>query len=136
MKLNTGLNEIEINFDNGESGVIYYNPTDPKLYERLKAFDDIVSERLSEITGESIDAINAADDIVCEELNKTFNGDVSSVLFKYTSPLAVMPNGTVYFAYVAGELAKEVKDGTEKAYKNFVKKNKAAAEKHLKKYDV
>lgn len=136
MKLNTGLNEIEIKFDNGESGIIYYNPTDPKLYNRLKAFDEIISERLKEIKGDDIDAMNTADDIIREELNNTFNGDVSSVLFKYTSPLAVMLDGTVYFAYVAGELAKEVKDGSERSYKEFVEKNKAAAEKHLKKYDV
>lgn len=136
MKLNTGLNEIKIEFTNGESGTIYYNPTDPKLYNRLKAFDEIISKRIEEVEGENIDAINIADNIVREELDNTFNSDVSSVLFKYTSPLAVMPDGTVYFAYVAGELAKEVKDGSERAYKEFVEKNKAAAEKHLKKYDV
>lgn len=66
MKLNTGLEEFKIEFDNGDSDSIYFQPNDPNLATRLMKAKDNISKKLDEIK------IDDAGDGKIENIPKTF----------------------------------------------------------------
>lgn len=50
IKLKTGNEKFDIEFDNGDKDSIYFNPNDPDLASRLVKFKDKVSERLDHMS--------------------------------------------------------------------------------------
>lgn len=49
MKLSTGKVAFPVEFDNGEKAVIYFNPNDRGIQERVKTFEALVDKRVKEI---------------------------------------------------------------------------------------
>jgi hypothetical protein len=49
MKLSTGKVAFPIEFDNGDKAVIYFNPNDRGIQERIKNFESSVEERVHQI---------------------------------------------------------------------------------------
>ena len=49
MKLSTGKVAFPIEFDNGDKDVIYFNPNDRGIQERIKTFEASVEKRIKEI---------------------------------------------------------------------------------------
>lgn len=49
MKLSTGKVAFPIEFDNGDKAVIYFNPNDRGIQERIKGFEASVEKRIKEI---------------------------------------------------------------------------------------
>ena len=49
MKLSTGKVAFPIEFDNGEKEVIYFNPHDRGIQERIKSFENSINEKLKQI---------------------------------------------------------------------------------------
>ena len=49
MKLSTGKVAFPIEFDNGDKEVIYFNPNDRGIQERIQAFEKSVESRIKEI---------------------------------------------------------------------------------------
>lgn len=49
MKLSTGKVAFPIEFDNGDKAVIYFNPNDRGIQERIKGFEKSVEKRIKEI---------------------------------------------------------------------------------------
>ena len=49
MKLSTGKVAFPIEFDNGDKAVIYFNPNDRGIQERMKGFEESVEKRIKEI---------------------------------------------------------------------------------------
>lgn len=102
MKLNTGKIAFPIEFDNGDVQNIYFNPNDPDLAIRLKDFQKKVETRIKDLEdvrlkpdgtpedADSIEAFRKIRDILCEELDTAFNGEISAVVFKHCSPFAVV----------------------------------------------
>lgn len=148
MKLSTGKVPFEIKFDNGAKEVIYFNPTDPDLASRLaKCYENILS-RMSEVNrlgynikkdgkidapkktaSEVVELNERIRRIMCEEIDYGFNSDVSSTIFKYCSPFAII-NGeyfvTQFLAAIEPEINKKVSEANESLEKKMSK--------HLKKY--
>lgn len=50
MKLSTGKVAFPIQFDNGDTAVIYFNPNDRGIQERIKGFEKSVDQRIKEIS--------------------------------------------------------------------------------------
>ena len=49
MKLSTGQVAFPIEFDNGDKAVIYFNPNDRGIQERIKGFEASIEKRIKEI---------------------------------------------------------------------------------------
>ena len=49
MKLSTGKVAFPIEFDNGDKAVIYFNPNDRSIQERIQGFEASVEKRIKEI---------------------------------------------------------------------------------------
>ena len=46
MKLSTGKVGFPIEFDNGDKAVIYFNPNDRGIQERIKGFEESIEKRI------------------------------------------------------------------------------------------
>ena len=49
MKLSTGKAAFPIEFDNGDKAVIYFNPNDRGIQERIQGFEASIEKRIKEI---------------------------------------------------------------------------------------
>ena len=142
MKLSTGKVAFPIEFDNGDKAVIYFNPNDPDLMVRMKNLETKVSEKIKdiqdvELTNEGtpanlsqIDLFEKMQNVLKEELDYAFGGDVSSVVFKHCSPFAVV--GGEYFVVqfieaITPEIEKHIKKANADVEKRMAK--------HLAKYN-
>mgnify|MGYP003397850980 CR=1 FL=1 len=137
MKLSTGKLAFPIEFDNGDVQNIYFNPNDPDLAIRMKDFQGKVEVRTKDLEDiklkqdgkpedtSAIERFREIRNIVCEELDTAFNGDISSVVFKHCSPFAVV-NGD----YFIMQFIKGIKPEIEK----HIKKANAAVEKKMRKH--
>ena len=93
--------KIEIKSTDGETmGYFYFNPADPDIMRRC----NIVSEKMEEIgkkikdSGtEEIDNINKE---IKEQTAFLLGESASETLFRYNSPLAITPNGSIYALYI------------------------------------
>lgn len=137
MKLNTGKIAFPIEFDNGDKQKIYFNPNDPDLAIRMKDFQGKVESRTKDLenlrlgpdgTPEDTEAIERFRDIrniLCEELDSAFNGEISAVVFKHCSPFAVVNGDYFIMQFIEG-----IKPEIEK----HIKKSNAAVEQNMQKH--
>lgn len=141
MKLSTGKIAFPIEFDNGDKDCIYFNPNDPNLSIRLTDFQDKLTARVKELDDMRLNAEGTPEDnsvienfrkfqnVLFEELDIAFGGEVSAVVFKHCSPFAIV--GGEYFIIQFVEAIKpEIEKHIKKANTDVEKK----MAKHLNKY--
>ena len=124
MKLNTGKIAFPIEFDNGDKQNIYFNPNDPDLAIRMKDFQSRVVERPKDLedlqlynTGNPEDAVaierfREIRNIICEEMDAAFNGEISAVVFKHCSPFAIVDGDFFIMQFIEAikpEIEKHIK---------------------------
>lgn len=146
MKLSTGKIAFPIEFDNGDKQNIYFNPNDPNLSVRMKDFEGKVKERTKDfeefklkedgtveenaINGiELVERFQQIQNIVYEELDYAFGGEISNVVFKYCSPFAIVDGEYFILQFINAirpEIEKHVKMASENA--------QAKMQKHIAKY--
>ncbi len=126
MKLSTGKLAFPIEFDNGDQQNIYFNPNDPDLAIRMKDFQGKVEARTKDLadlrlkedgTPEDVEAIEKfrqIRNILCEELDTAFNGDISAVVFKHCSPFAIV-NGDYFIMQFLTAIKPEIEKQVQKA---------------------
>lgn len=113
------------NTDGEEMGHFFFNPADPDIMRRCS----IVSEKMKEIgkqiklgETEEIESINKA---IKEQTSFLLGESASETLFKYNSPLAITPNGSIYALYIfdiiLNFIEEEVKERTKKTQKTMEK---------------
>lgn len=141
MKLSTGKVAFTIEFDNGENGFIYFNPSDPDLMVRMRRLNDNVMSRVKgiedlELTNDGkpveeskIDAFDKKQSILKEELDKAFGGSVSDVVFKHCSPFAIV-DGEYFVVQFIEAIMPEIEKHVEKSNADAEKR----MAKHLEKY--
>lgn len=141
MKLSTGKVAFPIEFDNGDKDCIYFNPNDPNLSIRLTDFQDKITERLKELDNFALSAEGTPEDnaiidnfrkfqnILFEELDIAFGGEVSAVVFKHCSPFAIV-NGDYFIMQFVEAIKPEIEKHIKKANADVEKK----MAKHLNKY--
>ena len=144
MKLSTGKLAFPIEFDNGDVQNIYFNPNDPDLAIRMKDFQSKVEARTKELEdiklkndgtpedASAIERFREIRNIVCEELDTAFNGDISSVVFKHCSPFAVV-NGDYFIMQFIEGIKPEIEKHIRKANADVEKKMQKHIAKYLKK---
>lgn len=139
MKLNTGKSvAIPIEFvDRGETENIYFNPADPDLVIRFDEMEKRVTEQLEGLKDFELNADGTPKDrssvelfqqtrqIICDEIDRAFNGEVSSVIFKYCNPFALV-NGNYFVLQFLEAITPEME--------KHIKKERAKVDKHLAKY--
>lgn len=143
MKLSTGKIAFPIEFDNGDKDCIYFNPNDPNLSIRLSEFQDKLALRTKELGDISltekgtpeensfIDSFSKFQNVLFEELDIAFGGEISSIVFKYCSPFAIV--GGEYFIIQFIEAIKpEIEKHIKKANADIAKKMAKHVNKYLK----
>ena len=141
MKLSTGKVAFPIEFDNGDKDCIYFNPNDPNLFIRLKDFETKTKERLESCgdfnlkndgypeAEEQIEQFRKVQNIIFEELDIAFNGEISCVVFKHCSPFAII-NGDFFIMQFIDAITPEIEKHIKKANGEV----SANLEKHIAKY--
>ena len=141
MKLSTGKVAFPIEFDNGAKETIYFNPNDPNLVIRLKDLQKNVNKKMSEIEDiklnndgtptdmKVIDDFEKIQNVLCNELDIAFGGEISSIVFKYCSPFAIV-NGDYFLIQFIEAIKPEIEKHIKKANADVEKK----MSKHLDKY--
>lgn len=136
MKLSTGKLAFPIEFDNGDVQNIYFNPNDPDLAIRMKDFQSKVEARTKDLEdiklkndgtpedASAIERFREIRNIVCEELDTAFNGDISAVVFKHCSPFAVVNGDYFIMQFIEGikpEIEKHIRKANADVEKNMQK---------------
>ena len=141
MKLSTGKIAFPIEFDNGDKDCIYFNPNDPNLSIRLKDFQDNVNKKIKNIKSFSLNAEGEPEDpdliedfrkihnIICEEIDIAFGGEISKVVFKHCSPFAIV-GGKQFIMQFIDAIKPEIEKHIKKANAEIEKK----MQKHIAKY--
>ena len=141
MKLSTGKVAFPIEFDNGAKETIYFNPNDPDLFVRFSNFEKRVEEKLNGIgdfdlsvdgtpkNEELLEKFENINKVICEELDVAFASNVSSVVFKYCSPFAIV-GGEYFLIQFVQAIRPEIEKHNKKANVELQKK----MAKHIDKY--
>jgi hypothetical protein len=141
MKLSTGKIAFPIEFDNGDKDYIYFNPSDPDLFIRMKNFETRAQEKIKdigdvELTAEGvplrsaqIEAFEKMQNILKEELDYAFGSPVSNVVFKHCSPFAIV-NGDYFVVQFVEAITPVIKEKVEEANTEANKR----MDKHIGKY--
>lgn len=137
MKLSTGKIAFDIEFDNGDNDVIYFNPNDPDLMLRTKNFTKKISEKIKELDDVELtadgkpakmsqyDIFERLQKILKDELDYAFGGSISDVVFKHCSPFAIV-NGEYFVVQFIKAITPEIE--------NHINKASADAEKRMAKH--
>lgn len=141
MKLSTGKVAFPIEFDNGAKETIYINPNDPDLFVRFSNFEKRVEDKLKDIDDfelsadgtpnneELLEKFESINKVICEELDVAFASNVSSVVFKYCSPFAIV-GGEYFLIQFVQAIRPEIEKHNKKANADLQKK----MAKHIDKY--
>lgn len=141
MKLSTGKVAFPIEFDNGDKDCIYFNPNDPNLPIRLADFQDKITARVKELDDMRLNAEGEPEDnsfiedfrkfqnVLFEELDTAFGGEISAVVFKHCSPFAIV-GGDYFIVQFVEAIKPEIEKNIKKANADVEKK----MAKHLDKY--
>ena len=141
MKLGTGKVAFPIEFDNGDKDCIYFNPNDPNLSIRLTDFQDKITARVKELDDMRLNAEGTPEDgsviedfrkfqnVLFNELDIAFGGEVSAVVFKHCSPFAIV-GGNYFIMQFIDAIKPEIEKHIKKASADIEKK----MAKHLNKY--
>lgn len=129
MKLSTGRVAFPIEFDNGDKEVIYFNPNDVDLAERIKAMQANLAKKADEIDkaqganeeeADYLAMFAELNQVIKDEIDKAFNGEISKAVFKYCSPMSIV-DGQYYVALFFEEVIKAMKIEHEKSQKKMNK---------------
>lgn len=143
MKLSTGKVAFPIEFDNGAKETIYINPNDPDLFVRFSNFEKRVEDKLKDIDDFELSADGTPSNekllekfeninkVICEELDIAFASNVSSVVFKYCSPFAIV-GGEYFLIQFVQAIRPEIEKQNKKANVELQKKMAKHTEKYTK----
>ncbi len=141
MKLSTGKVAFPIEFDNGDKDCIYFNPNDPNLSIRLTDFQEKMAAKVKELEdiqlnaegnpkeNSIIEGFREFQNVLFEELDIAFGGEVSKVIFKHCSPFAIV-GGNYFIMQFIEAIKPEIEKHIKKANADVEKK----MAKHLNKY--
>lgn len=108
------------------------NAGEPTVLGRIEDAMNLTDEEMAVITANAEKFAKAVSDtkqIIFEELNNAFGSDISSAVFKYCSPFAIV-DGNYYVLNFLEAIAPEIKKHITKANKEAEKK----MQKHVGKY--
>jgi hypothetical protein len=141
--IDTGLVEFVLPFDRGEEK-IYFNPNDIDFFIRLTDMINSSSElyeekaELFEKEEDEIEKLRIVDSLnekIKKEVDVAFGNDVSSVLFKYCSPVSIVKSkNTLYLFYILDWILPKIQKETQETSNNAKAALDRAMAKHTQKY--
>lgn len=139
IKLNTGKTvKLDIEFEGkGDNFFLEFNPCDTGLLFRLNSFVETLKNTQKEIDNRNIDEENQVEfmesisNMLKDELNNSFNSDVSKDIFKYCDPLSII-DGKYYIVVFFQSVFPEIRRHIEIANNESQERMK----KHLDKYGI
>lgn len=116
--LDTGLLDFEIEFKNGDKGILSFNPNDIMFYDELAKLESKMKEIYSEYENfTTVNENNVAEitskmrNETCEKIKNEFDSlfgvGASAVIFKYSSPISFVRE-TYYPYYFLNEFLPDV----------------------------
>ncbi len=108
------------------------NSGEPITIDEIDDVQNLSEEQLKKITERAkliSKVVTETKKIICEELDAAFDSDISSVVFKYCSPLAIV-DGNYFILNFLEAIAPELRTYIENANKDAEKK----MQKHIGKY--
>lgn len=117
-----------LNFDDFELS----NSGEPIVIDTIDDVENLTDEQIMAISAKAeriSKVVTETKQIIIDELNAAFDSDVSSVVFKYCSPFAIV-NGNYFILNFLEAIAPEIKNYITKANKDVEKK----MQKHIGKY--
>lgn len=105
------------------------NSGEPVDIKKLKNMTEEEITELLEKTEKTRKAFAVTKQIICEELDRAFDSDVSSVIFKYCSPFAIV-GGNYFILNFFDAVAPEIEKCINSSNKEFQKR----MQKHIGKY--
>lgn len=103
-----------------------------ELPETIDGYEDLSDEQREVLTNRAeamTKLLDSTKNIICEEIDTAFNGDISSVVFKHCSPLAVV-NGEYFIVQFLNAITPEIQKHIGKSNAEVEKK----ISKHIAKY--
>lgn len=103
-----------------------------EMPETIDGYEDLSDEQREALTNRAevmTKLLESTKTIICEEVDIAFNGDISSVVFKHCSPLAVV-NGEYFIIQFLNAITPEIQKKINKSNAEVEKK----MSKHIAKY--
>lgn len=103
-----------------------------EIPQDIDKYEELTDEQQEELTTRAevmSKLIESTKKIICEEVDTAFNGDISSVVFKHCSPLAVV-NGDYFISQFLSAITPEIQKQINKSNKDVEKR----MSKHINKY--
>ncbi len=103
-----------------------------ELPENIDGYEDLPDEQREVLTRRAeamAKLLESTKNIICEEIDNAFNGDISSVAFKHCSPLAIV-NGDYFIIQFFNAITPEIQKEVNKSNAAVEKK----MSKHINKY--
>ncbi len=127
--LKTGsLEYIDIEFDRGDKFQLGFNPADPDLLIKFKNFSENLKKYQSKLDEKKeLDFAGVYEEVVSEiklDVDSIFRSPVSEMIFKYTSPLAIVDDElfvTLFFSAILPEIKDKIKQSNERMKKHTEK---------------
>lgn len=131
--VNTGEKIMVKNTDGEVMGYFYFNPADPDLMRRCDGAQKKIEEIYQGIKeNPSAEEILKANEGLKEQMKYILGNSAADTLFRYNSPLAIMPDGELYGVYVFETVYEFIK--TEMSER--MEKAERQADKYTAKYQV
>lgn len=130
-RLNKAQENIQKRIDDIEAESVGFK-NDVKIPETIDGYDKLTEEEKENlnVNSEFIEnTLNKTENIICEEIDYAFNGDISAVVFKHCSPLAIV-NGEYFILQFLNAISPEIHKEIKKANKSIERK----MNKHISKY--
>lgn len=108
------------------------NDGSAELPETIDGYEDLSDEQREALTNRAeamTKMLDSTKNIICEEIDTAFNGDISSVVFKHCSPLAVV-NGEYFIVQFLNAITPEIQKHIGKSNAEVEKR----MSKHIAKY--
>lgn len=106
-----------------------------ELPETIDGYEDLSDEQREVLTNRAeamTKLLDSTKNIICEEIDTAFNGDISSVVFKHCSPLAVV-NGEYFIVQFLNAITPEIQKHIGKSNAEVEKKMAKHINKYIKK---
>lgn len=88
----------------------------PTTIEEFKNLSDDEKDEITRSAEKASEIIKQTNEIICEEIDNAFNGDISSVVFQFCSPLAIVNGEYMVMQFINAitpEIQKEINKGNK-----------------------
>lgn len=144
IKIDDGLEAFEYEFPNGRKETVYIAATDANLAPRFYDVQKKIEAKIKDVKeielnadgtakdADAVEEVREAVEFIKDCIDEAFDTDVSSKIFRHSSPLAIVKGGQYFFQVFMTATYKEIADRMNKATKEIMKQKKTHTDKYKK----